>query len=71
MNKEMDALVSRETWDLVSAPTNAIVVGCHRVYTSKYNPDGSVDQYKARFVAKAILRLMGLTIQRPSLRLQS
>ena len=50
MNEEMDALISRGTWELVSAPKD--VVGCRWVYTLKYRPDGSVDRYKARLVAK-------------------
>ena len=47
MNDEMDALVSRGTWELVSAPTDTVVVSCW-VHTLKYHPDGSVDRYKAR-----------------------
>ena len=59
-------LVFRETWDLVLAPTNAIVVGCYRVYTLKYNQDGSVDQYKARFVTKAYTQTVTSIILRHS-----
>jgi len=29
-----------------------VVAGCRWVFTLKYRPDGSVDRYKARFVAK-------------------
>jgi len=36
---------------LVSAPTD-VIVGLSLVYALKYHSDGSVDQYKARFVAK-------------------
>jgi len=28
MDEEMDALVSRETWELISAPTDDVVAGC-------------------------------------------
>ena len=52
MDKEMDALVSRKTWELVLALTDAAVVGCRWVYTLKYRPERSVDRYKARFMAK-------------------
>jgi len=48
----MDALISRETWELISAPKDSFVVGCRWVYTLKYRPDGSVDRYKVRLVAK-------------------
>ena len=55
----MNDLVSRRTWELVSAPTD-VVVGCHWVYTFKYRLDGSVDQYKARFVAKGYTHTYGI-----------
>jgi len=48
----MDALVYRGTWDLVSPPKRAVVVSCRWVYNLKYRPDGSVDRYKARLIAK-------------------
>ena len=52
MDEEMDTLVSRKTWDLVSTPKGEVVVGCHWVYTLKYHPNGSVNRYKVRLVAK-------------------
>jgi len=59
MDEEIDALISRETWELVYAPKN-IVVGCQWVYTLKYHPDGSVDQYKARLDAKSYTQTYGM-----------
>jgi len=55
---EIDALVSRRTWELVSAPKD--VVGCYRVYTLKYRPDGSVDRYKAKLMAKGYTQTYGI-----------
>jgi len=52
MDEKMKALTSKGTWELVSAPTEAVIVGCHCVFTLKYRPDGSVDKHKVRFVAK-------------------
>jgi len=52
VDEEMDALVSRETWELVLAPTNVVVVGCWWIYTLKFRPNRLVDWYKARPVAK-------------------
>jgi len=48
----MEGLSSRGTWELISTPTDTAVVGCHWVFTLKYRPDGFVDRYKARLVAK-------------------
>ena len=52
MIKEMDALTSNDTWDLVCLPVGKKVIGCHWVFTMKVNPDGSVARLKARLVAK-------------------
>ena len=52
INEEIDALASWETWKLILAPTYAIVMGCRWVYTLKFRPDGSMDRYKTRLVAK-------------------
>ena len=60
MDEEIDALIFRETWELVSAPTETVVVGCHWVYTLKYRPDGSVDRYKARIIAKGYIQTYGV-----------
>jgi len=38
MDEGMNALISRETWELVSAPKD---VGCRWFYTLKYPPDSS------------------------------
>jgi len=56
----MKALTSRGTWELVSAPTEAVTVGCRCVFTLKYRPDGSVDRYKARLVAKSYTQTYGI-----------
>ena len=53
MDEEMKALTFRGTWELISAPTDTTVVACRWVFTLKYRPDGSVDRYKARLVAKS------------------
>ena len=52
MDEEMNALVCRETWELILAPPNVVIVGVVGVYTLKFRPNGSVDRYKARLVAK-------------------
>jgi len=59
-NKEMKALTCRRTWELVSAPIDAVVVCCHWVFTLKYRPDGSLDRYKARLMAKGHTQRYGI-----------
>jgi len=60
MNEEIEALVSRETWELISAPTDVVVVGCCWVFVLKYRPDGSVDRYKDMLVAKGYTQTYGI-----------
>jgi len=59
MDEEVDALISRGTWELVSAPKD-IVMGCRWVYILKYRPDSSVDRYKARLIAKGYTQTYGV-----------
>jgi len=66
MDEEMEALAFRETWESVSTPTDTVVVGCHWVFTLKYHPDKFMDKYKARLMARVILRHMASTILRCS-----
>ena len=48
----MDALLSRQTWDLVSTFYGLLVVSCHWVFTKKHHPDDTVNGYKTRLVAR-------------------
>jgi len=60
MDEEMEALASRETWELVSASTDMVIVSCRWLFTLKYLPDGSVDRHKARLVAKRYTQIYGI-----------
>jgi len=60
MDEEMKALDSRKTWELVSAPIDAVVVSCRLVFTLKYRSDGFVDRYKARLVTKGYSQTYGI-----------
>jgi len=59
MDEEIEALASRGTWELVSTPTDT-VVGCRWVFTLKYRPDGSIDRYKGRLMAKNYTQTYGI-----------
>jgi len=60
MDEEMEALASRGTWELVLAPIDTVIVGCHWVFILKYRPDEFVDRYKARLVAKSYTQAYGI-----------
>lgn len=52
MEAEFDALCCNQTWTLVPRPPNANIVGSRWVFKTKHRPDGTVDRFKARLVAR-------------------
>ena len=56
----MDALISRQTWDLVLTSSRLLVVSCHWVLIIKYRLDGIIDRYKARLVARIFTHTYGV-----------
>ena len=59
MVEEHDALLKNHTWDFVPRPSRANVVTGKWIFKHKFNADGTLERYKARWV------LRGFT-QRPS-----
>ena len=54
MDDEMDALISRQTCDLVPTSFGLHVVSCRLVFTIKHHPNNAVNKYKARLVARGL-----------------
>ena len=52
MDKEIQALEQTHTWVLTPLPPGKRPIGCKWVYRVKLNPDGTIERYKARSVAK-------------------
>ncbi|KAJ3708562.1 hypothetical protein LUZ61_012267 [Rhynchospora tenuis] len=52
MATELSALAQNATWELVSPPPDAHIIGSKWIFKTKYKPDGSVERHKARLVAK-------------------
>lgn len=50
--EEMNALKRNDIWTVVDLPKDKNIVGCKWVFTVKCKPDGSVERYKVRLVAK-------------------
>src|SRR3954469_5000354 len=64
MLEEMHALKKNGTWELVPRPTDKRVVGCKGVYTVKKTPEGNIDRYKSRLVAKGYTQTYGVDYEK-------
>ena len=45
-------------------PNDKKVIGCNWVYKSKFNSDGTLNRYKARFVVKGYSQTYGLDYEK-------
>ena len=60
MSSEFTSTTDNHTWDLEAVTQQMNVVGCRWVFTIKYHPDGTIDKYKARIVAKGYHQKQGV-----------
>nr|GEZ55554.1 hypothetical protein [Tanacetum cinerariifolium] len=59
MKEEYDALMKNATWSLVPRASNTNVVDGKWVYRLKWDKNGAITRYKARFVAKGFRQQPG------------
>ena len=52
MMKEYQSIIKNDVWDIVPKPENKSVVSLKWVYKIKHDVDGTIEKYKARFVAR-------------------
>ena len=62
MQAEVESLQNNDTWTFVDRPKDKNVLPGKWVYRVKYGPDGQVDKYKARYVAKGFAQVEGLEL---------
>jgi hypothetical protein len=55
----MNSILFNETWELVDRPYGCKLVGCKWVFKKKFRPDGTIDKYKIRLVAKSYTQKEG------------
>ena len=60
MIEEMDTFTDNGTWNLVCLLAGKKAIGCHLVFTIKFNPDGPIAWLKACFVAKGYTQTYGM-----------
>jgi hypothetical protein len=60
MVEEYDSIVKKNAWEIVPRPVHKSVVGSRWIYKVKKAVDGSVEKYKARFVAWGFSHIEGI-----------
>ncbi|KAK3034295.1 hypothetical protein RJ639_034099 [Escallonia herrerae] len=60
MAKEISALEANNTWTLMPLPSGKRAIDSKWIYKVKFHPDGTVERYKATFVAKGYTQIEGL-----------
>jgi hypothetical protein len=60
MQEESDALIKNKTWHLVPPSSGKNLIDCNWIYRIKKNADGTIQRYKARFVAKGFKQHDGI-----------
>eukprot|EP00253_Pinus_taeda_P036672 PITA_36672 len=60
MVEEYNSIMVNDLWEVASRPQDRYVVGSRWIYKIKYVADGSVEKYKARFVAKGYAQKEGI-----------
>src|SRR6266498_3927741 len=55
----MDSILSNGTWELSEQPYGCKSVGCKWVFKKKLRPNGTIEKYKVRLVAKGYTQKEG------------
>jgi transposase InsO family protein len=60
MQKELKSIADNATWNLVPMPKGHQAVDTRWIFKVKYHADGSIECYKAHFVAKGYSQIFGI-----------
>ena len=60
INSEIDSILNDHTWQLTNLPPGSKPIGYKWIFKRKLKPDGSIDKYKGRLVAKGYRQKEGL-----------
>jgi hypothetical protein len=69
MMEEYNSIMKNDVWEVVPRPEGKSVVTSRWLYKLKHVADGSIEKYRARFVAWGFHRLRESTMMRPLRRL--
>jgi hypothetical protein len=60
MTKEYQSIIKNDVWEIVPRPKSKDVVSSKWLYKIKHVVDGSIEKYKARFVARGFSQKEGI-----------
>jgi hypothetical protein len=60
MGEEYQSIVKNDVWDVVPRLKEKLVVSSKWIYKTKHAVDGSIEKYKARFVARGFSQKVGI-----------
>ncbi|GLJ14289.1 hypothetical protein SUGI_0230070 [Cryptomeria japonica] len=60
MDEEYQSIIKNNVWDIVPIPKGKFVVSSKWLFKIKHNVDGSIEKYKARFVAHGFSQKEGI-----------
>ena len=60
MIEDYSSIMKNDVWEVVPKPTGKLVVTSRQLYKIKHAADGSVEKYKARFVAHGFTQKEGI-----------
>ena len=60
MVEEYDSIVKNSAWQIVPRPVEKSVVGSRWIYKVNQVVDGSVEKYKAKFMARGFSQIEGI-----------
>jgi hypothetical protein len=66
MTEEYQSIIKNDVWEIVPRPKSKDVVSSKWLFKIKHVADGSIEKYKARFVARGFFEKV-LTMKRHSL----
>ena len=60
IKEELDSIIKNDVWELVELPKNRKAIGSKWILKRKFKCDGSIENYKARLVAKWFTQKPGI-----------
>ena len=60
MTEEYQSIIKNDVWDIVPRPEGKSIVSSKWIYKVKHAANGSIEKYKARFVARGFSQKEGI-----------